>query len=121
MKSVVEASITGVGVDFENKVDVGNVLGLGDDLDFARCASECACEGQAWAPAGVRRQSARRCGEDFWASLSAGEILSAQFYHDVQPLLIDVSQKFHSELDASGARDLLWRGLAVRKRRRSSE
>lgn len=99
-------------LDFDNKLDVGNVLtSVTVLISLAVLLNALAKD---------RRTRERELGDKVRAS--AGKTLaklerwlqlSARLYHDVQPLLVDVSQKLHSELDVPAARDILWRDLAV--------
>jgi hypothetical protein len=100
------------GFEFEKKLDVGNLLTSATILItlvalLNTLAKDRRGRERDFADR-VRAAAATTLGKlDRWRQLSA------RLYEDVQPLIVDVSQKLHSELDASAARDLLWRELAV--------
>lgn len=100
------------GFEFDKKLDVGNLLTSATILItlvalLNAVAKDRRARERDFADR-VRAAAATTLGKlDRWRQLSA------RLYEDVQPLFVDVSQKLHSELDASAARDLLWRELAV--------
>ena len=104
--------ILGGVLEFDNKLDVGNLLtSLTILLTLAALLTAVAKD---------RRSREREFGDRVRAAaattlgkLERWQQLSARLYQDVQPLFVDVSQRLHSELDAEAARDLLWRELAV--------
>ena len=104
--------IVGGVLEFDNKLDVGNLLtSITILLTLVALLSAIGKERRSREREfgdRVRTAAARTLGK-----LERWQQLSARLYQDVQPLFIEVSQMLHSELDAEAARDLLWRELSV--------
>jgi hypothetical protein len=110
--SVRELAFAGALLEFDRKVDVGNLLtsltiliSLGALL--SALAKDRRTRDREFADT-VRAAAAKTLGK-----LERWQQLSARLYQDAQPIFVDVSQKLHAELDAQAARDLLWRELTV--------
>jgi hypothetical protein len=110
--SVPAFMLVGDVLEFDRKLDVGNVLtSLTILISVAALVSTLAKDRRARERDlgdKVRAAAAKTLGK-----LERWQQLSARLYQDVQPLFVDVSQKLHAELDAEAARDLLWRELAT--------
>jgi hypothetical protein len=99
-------------LEFERKLDVGNVLtSLTILISLVALLSALAKDrhtrDREFADR-VRAAAARTLGK-----LERWQQLAARLYQDVQPVYVDVSQKLHNELGAQAARDLLWRDLTT--------
>jgi hypothetical protein len=99
-------------LEFDRKLDVGNVLtSLTILISLGALLTALAKD---------RRTRERELGDKVRAAaaktlgkLERWQQLAARLYQDVQPLFVDVSQKLHAALDAQGARDFLWRELTA--------